>query len=225
MDRKSKIKKFSTSGLVFLLIFFSEMLNAQTFDLGVVTKVEGEVSFLEFSPPHRLSQTQKDSQLQSGGSYLAKDDSFMTVKIFDESFLRLNPKSKISLEYDPASKELKIFLFNGSLKAILGQSPKSRLEKMIIQSGGSQFESTAAKFTVSRNLIKDSSSVYVEKGIVIANVYHREQKKDSEIIYQNETTTISDNDLEISSAKTMKEKEIKFLHPSNYLPKKNKIMR
>jgi hypothetical protein len=93
---------------------------------------------------------------------------------------------------------------------------------MIIHAGGSQFESTAAKFTVSRNPIKDSSSVYVEKGVVIAHLFQRDQKKDSEIIYQNETTTVIDTDSEISESRNMKEKEIKFLHPSKYLPKKIK---
>ena len=222
MDRRSKQRKFLSSCLTLIILSFSTEALSQIFEVGVITQLEGEVSFLEFAPPHKINQNKVQDKLLTGGSYLAKDDSYITVKIFDESYLRLNPKSKISLEYSPDAKELKIFLFNGSLKAILGQSPKSRLEKMIIHAGGSQFESTAAKFTVSRNPIKDSSSVYVEKGVVIAHLFQRDQKKDSEIIYQNETTTVIDTDSEISESRNMKEKEIKFLHPSKYLPKKIK---
>ena len=222
MDRRSKPRSFFSSCLILFIIIISQESLAQIFELGSATQVEGEITFLEFSPPHRLSSVTKNQKLLTGGSYLAKDDSYMTVKIFDESYLRLNPKSKISLEYNPDLKEIKVFLFSGSLKAILGQSPKSRLEKMIIHSGSSQFESTAAKFTVSRNPIKDSSSVYVEKGAVMTNLFLRDQKKDTEIIYQNETTTVLDTDAEISESRSMKEKEIRFLHPSKYLPKKIK---
>lgn len=190
--------------------------------LGKITQAEGEITYLNFTPPHPITNVKVNQQLLTDGSYLTQDESFLTVLLFDGSWLRVSPKSKIAAEFDPNSKTLTIHLFTGSLKALINTNENGKkIEKLIVKSSGATFETVEAKFTVSRNTVSDLSSVYVEKGTVLSTQHLQNNKTDVELVHSRETTTINDLDSDIESPRKMTDKELKFLHPSFYL-KKNK---
>ena len=87
----------------------------------------------------------------------------------------------------------------------------------LLQSAGATFETVGAKFTVTRNLLTDQSSVYVEKGTVVATQYVQYQKQDMELVHAKEKTTINDREKDVESPRKMTDKEIHFLNPKNYL--------
>ncbi len=200
------------------MILWAPKLIAATHQLGVITHLEGEITYLDFIKEKTIINVKEKDQLQTDGSYLTHDDAYFNVHLFDGSWLRLNPKSKISLEFNPETKELTIFLLTGSMKVLLEQDRKEKLlEKVIVQSAGATFETVGSKFTVTRNLLTDQSSVYVEKGTVIATQYVQYQKKDMELVHAREKTTINDRENDVESPRKMSEKEIHFLNPKNYL--------
>jgi ferric-dicitrate binding protein FerR (iron transport regulator) len=110
-----------------------------------------------------------------------------------------------------------ILILTGSIKISIDPDRKDqKLAQIIVQSAGATFETVGAAFTVTRNLLTDQSSVYVEKGTVTATQYVQNQKKDRELVNANEKTTIYDRLNEVESPKEMSEKEIYFLNPKNY---------
>ena len=186
--------------------------------LGHISELDGEITYLDFLKIKTVTTVKEKDQLQTDGSYLTHDDAFFNVHLFDGSWLRLNPKSKISLEFNPEAKTLTIFLMTGSMKMLLDQDRKEKqLEKVIVHSAGATFETVGSKFTVTRNLLTDQSSVYVEKGTVIATQYVQHQKQDMELVHAREKTTINDRENDVESPRKMSEKEIHFLNPKNYL--------
>lgn len=222
MDRTKTLARATGRCLIALSFTLSLSLQAAGHKLGRITQIDGEVTYLNFMPPHALKQVKMKNHLLDDGSYLTQDNSFFTVKLFDGSWLRVSPKSKISAEFEPATKTLTIHLFTGSLKALFSSELNGKkLEKLIVKSASSTFETVDGKFTVSRNTVNDVSNVYVEKGTVIATQYVHNERKDSEIVHTRETTTISDRDLDVESPRSMTDKEIKYLHPSFYLKKEN----
>jgi hypothetical protein len=74
------------------------------------------------------------------------------------------------------------------------------------------------------NLLTDQSSVYVEKGMVIATQYLQYQKQDMELVHASEKTTINDRENDVESPRKMSEKEIHFLNPKNYHPETEKTL-
>ena len=220
MVRTKKYLRAAVCSLVILILLAPLKTEAVTHQLGLVTQAKGDITFFNFNLHNQVLQVKKQDLLFSDGSYLSQDNSFLVVKLFDGSYLRLNPKSKMALEYAPDLKILRIFLFTGSLKALITQTKKdNRLEKIIVQSGGALFEASESKFTVSRNMISDVSSVYVEKGAILASQTVLGEKKDMELVHQKETLSIWDKDLDIKSPRKMRDKEIQYLHPSRYLEK------
>jgi len=204
-----------------MLPLFSQ---AGTFNLGTITQAEGEITFLNFAPPHQVKQVKVQEILQTDGSYLTQDTSFMTVELFDGSWLRVSPKSKFTLEYLASSKTILVHLFSGSVKILFSTHlNKNEAQKIIVKSADTLFESVEGKFTISRNIVSDISNVYVEKGTVIATKYVHNERKDSEIIHARETASIKDIDTNIESPSRMTDKEIKFLHPSSYLNRSGKM--
>ncbi len=186
--------------------------------LGIIVQLEGEITYLDFLKTKTVTNVKEKDQLQTDGSYLTHENAFFNVHLFDGSWLRLNPKSKISLEFHPETKTLTVFLLTGSIKMLIDLDRKEKqLEKIIVQSAGATFETIGSKFTVTRNLLIDQSSVYVEKGTVIATQYEQYQKKDMELVHAREKTTINDRDNDVESPRKMSEKEIHFLNPKNYL--------
>ncbi len=222
MGRTTKEKKSGSRVkiccLILITCFTTFNVQANSHSVGQFTQVTGEVTFFNFTGLRRVSSVSETEKLVTGGSYLTQDDSFFTANLNNEGWLRVSPRSKIALEYDPNTKTLKISLFTGSLKALISSTDKMNfLDRVIIQSAGASFEAVDAKFTISRNNLEDTSSAYVEKGSVLAWQSIQHEKKDSEILHNNETTTISDRIQDISSPRKMTNKEIKFLHPSHYL--------
>jgi hypothetical protein len=221
MDRTKNLLRIAVCSLGFLAHLTSLTAQAVTHDLGLITQSEGEITFFNFNFHNEVAQIKKGDKLTTNGSYLTKENSFFVVKLFDGSYLRLNPRSKMALEYEPDFKTLRILLFTGSIKALITQTNKiNPMDKIIVQSAGASFEASESKFTVSRNIIDDISSVYVEKGAVVATQSILGEKKDMELVHQEETTSIRDKDLDVKSSRKMKDKEIKYLHPSRYLEKK-----
>ncbi len=219
-------KKSRNAGrsLVAALLLKPWLALAEPYKLGVVTQAQGEISFLNFTPPHRLLTTIRPKQtFLTDGSYLTQDDSFLTVRMFDDSsWLRLSPRSKFAPEFQPKSKTLIIHLFTGSVKILFSSTlSQNRIAKVVVKSADGSFECSEGKFTVVRNNITDTSSVYVEKGTVVSS-YNSEATQDLEIVHAQETTTITDRNSEVPSPRKMTEKEISFLHPSKYLKGKSK---
>ena len=218
MDRTKKITRNSICCLITTLILWAPKALSTNHQLGLVTQLEGEITFLDFVKIKTITNVKEKDHLHTDGSYLTHDDAFFNVQLFDGSWLRLNPKSKISLEFNPETKTLTIFLLTGSMKILYDQARKERkLEKIIVQSAGATFETVGAKFTVTRNLLTDQSSVYVEKGTVIATQYVQHQKQDMELVHAKEKTTINDRENDVESPRKMSDKEIHFLNPKNYL--------
>ena len=186
--------------------------------LGIISQIEGEITYLDYLKVKTVTNVKEKDQLQTDGSYLTHNNAYFNVHLFDGSWLRLNPKSKISLEFYPETKTLTIFLLTGSMKILLDIDRKEKqLDKVIVQSAGATFETVGAKFTVTRNLLTDQSSVYVEKGTVVATQYVQYQKQDMELVHAKEKTTINDREKDVESPQKMTDKEIHFLNPKNYL--------
>lgn len=194
------------------------MVLAGTFNLGQITQAEGEISFLNYAPPHSLVQVIQKQQLLTDGSYLTQEYSFMTANFFENSWLRISPKSKFSLEFQAHSKTILIHLYTGSIKVLFSTHlNNNKVHKLIVKSADTLFETVDAKFTVVRSPVLDTNSVYVEKGTVIATQYVQNQKKDMEIVHTREMVTVKDNENDIESPSEISKKQLKFLHPSQYL--------
>lgn len=200
------------------MILFSALATAQEFKIGQITQAEGESTFLHYTPPHELKQVKSNEPVLMGGSYLTQDTSFITIEFFDGSWLRINPKSKLSIEFLPHSKQILIHLFTGSIKTLFSSKLSSEgMEKIIVKSAGTLFETVGAKFSVVRNPLTSTNSVFVEKGSVVTIQHVANERKDMEIVHTNEMTSVRDNDQDIKSPRKMSEEEVKYLHPSKYL--------
>jgi hypothetical protein len=217
MDRTKTITRNAICCLVTTLVLFSPKVLSSSHKLGLINQIEGEITYLDFLKDKTVTNVKATDQLQTDGSYLTHDNAFFNVHLFDGSWLRLNQKSKISLQFNPGTKTLTIFLLTGSMKMMLDIDRKEKkLEKVIVQSAGATFETVGAKFTVTRNLLTDQSSVYVEKGTVIATQYVQYQKQDMELVHAKEKSTIHDRENDVESPRKMSDKEIHFLNPKNY---------
>ena len=204
--------------LILLIAQNSLLANAQDFKIGEITQAEGESTFLHYAPPHKLIQVEKNRPVLMEGSYLTQDSSFITIKFFDGSWLRVSPKSKLSIEFLPHSKQVIIHLFTGSVKTLFSSMLNNKgIQKIIVKSADTLFETVGAKFSVVRNPLTSTNSVFVEKGSVVTIQHVANEKKDMEIVHRNEMTSVKDNEHDIKSPRTMSEEEVKFLHPSKYL--------
>lgn len=218
MVRQKTYSRNAARGLISLLVMLPVFSFAGTFNLGKITQAEGEITFLNFAPPHKLLQIKKNERLLSDGSYLTQDTAFMTVQLFDGSWLRVSPKSKFTLEFQPASNAILVHLFSGSVKILFSSHLNNNIvQKIIVKSADTLFESVDAKFSVVRSPLTDTNSVFVEKGTVMAIQHVFNEKKDVELVHAKETASVKDNQMDIESPRQMSEKEIDFLHPSHYL--------
>jgi hypothetical protein len=217
MDRTKTNTRNVICCLIAVLILCAPKAMSAGHQLGLITQLDGKITYLNFFKIKTLTTVKEKDHLQTDGSYLTHDNAFFNVHLFDGSWLRLNPKSKISLEFDLETKTLTIFLLTGSINIFLDKDRKEKqLEKVIVRSAGATFETVGAKFTVTRNLLTDQSGVYVEKGTVIATQYLQYQKQDMELVHASEKTTIHDRGNNVESPRKMSDKEIHFLNPMNY---------
>ena len=217
MDRTKTNTRNVICCLIAVLILCAPKAMSAGHQLGLITQLDGKITYLNFFKIKTLTTVKEKDHLQTDGSYLTHDNAFFNVHLFDGSWLRLNPKSKISLEFDLETKTLTIFLLTGSINIFLDKDRKEKqLEKVIVRSAGATFETVDAKFAVTRNLLTDQSAVYVEKGTVIATQYLQYQKQDMELVHASEKTTIHDRGNNVESPRKMSDKEIQFLNPKNY---------
>ncbi len=219
MVRKKTYTRVAASCLIGGLLLFPLSGFTAPFNLGQVTQAEGDITFLDFAPPHhKISNVKESTKFITDGSYLTKDDSFLTVQLFDGSWLRLSPRSKVSAEFDPTGKVITLHLFTGSVKLLISSSQNGEaVQKLVVKSADALFEATEGKFSVVRNPITNVSSVYVEKGMVLAMQNGSSQNNEVKLVHREETTSLKDRDVDFESPRKMTEKEIKFLHPSSYL--------
>ena len=220
MARAKKDATITIRSLIFFLFLTPLCLKAETFNIGTITQSEGEITFLQFAPPHKLHQVQKDQQLQSDGSYLTQDSSYMTIKFFDGTWLRVSPKSKFTVEYQPQASIILVHLYTGSIKILFSTNlNKNKIQKIIVKSADTLFETVDAKFSVIRNPVLDINSVYVEKGTVLTTQHVLNQKKNMEIVHTGEMVSVKDNETDIEKPTKLSVKEMKFLHSAQYLKK------
>lgn len=213
MDRITK-KYFAACGLVLSLSVRAELPHAS---LGTVTQSHGTVTFLSYTPPNIVQNVKVKDDLFSEGSYLTRDDSFLTAKSIYGQWLRVSPKSKIYLSLDHENKSITLHLLSGSVKVLSSEKLNSQNPyKLIVKSGNTFFESTEGKFSIVRYLALNSVVAYVEKGVVTT---YREGQKDINLHYLHalETITIEDKISPISSPRKMTKKEIKFISKARYL--------
>ena len=217
MDRTKTNTRNVICCLIAVLILCAPKAMSAGHQLGLITQLDGKITYLNFFKIKTLTTVKEKDHLQTDGSYLTHDNAFFNVHLFDGSWLRLNPKSKISLEFDLETNTLTIFLLTGSINIFLDKDRKEKqLEKVIVRSAGATFETVDAKFAVTRNLLTDQSAVYVEKGTVIATQYLQYQKQDMELVHASEKITIHDRGNNVESPRKMSDKEIHFLNPKNY---------
>jgi ferric-dicitrate binding protein FerR (iron transport regulator) len=209
--------KFKSCSLI-LCLFFSSFSWASPFMMGKITQASGEIHFFKFASPYKTIPVQTNGKIETKGSYLTQDDSFFTVQLFDGSWIRISPKTKISIDFAPESKTATLHLFSGSVKVLFASSLNgNKIQKLVIKSADAVFETVEGKFSVVRNIINNTSKVLVEKGAVIASHEIIADKKDVILVHAGESTLIKDRDPNIPSPRKLSEKEMKFLQAKNYL--------
>jgi hypothetical protein len=215
MARQQKIS-FTIAGC---LIFGFNLARAQgDFQLGKITQSSGTVTFLEFTPPHKLSEITTDALLSGSGSYLTQETAYFTAKLFDGSWIRVSPKTKFALEFDPEKKNLTLNLFSGSVKVLFAHILNNKqVTTFTIRSADAVFETSEAKFTVVRNILTTESTLFVEKGVVTARLSELKEGKDSVIVHTREMTSLRDRTLDFHTPKQMGDREMKFLNSAFYL--------
>lgn len=213
MDRFTK-KLITACGLILTINIRAELPPAS---LGKVTQSHGAVTYLSYTPPNVVKAVKAKDDLFSEGSYLTKNDSFLTAKSIYGQWIRMSPKSKISLSLDHESKSVVLHLLSGSVKVLTSEKLKAgNPYKLIVRSGNTFFESSEGKFSIIRHLPLSSVNIYVEKGVVTT---YREGEKESRLhhLHALETMNIEDKSSEFSSPRKMTEKEIKFISEARYL--------
>lgn len=213
MDR-NPAKLLTTCGLI---ILFSNLHAAvPETSLGEVTQSIGTVTYLSFSSP-RVKEVNTKENLLSEGSYLTRDNSILTAKLLDGSWLRLSPRSKIALDIDNDKRSILIHLFTGSLKALVSKNLGHNLPyKLIIKSGDTYFESSEAKFSVVRHPFFNKVKTFVEKGVVTA---YRDDvgKNDFQHVHSGEALVIDEKSDDIPYPQKLSAKEARFLKKGKYL--------
>lgn len=223
MDRRKTYTCFKFSCLAFL--FTLNLWASETsFLLGKVTQAQGEITFLPYTPPYKVKAIGLHHRLLPEGSYLTQDNAFFTMQLFDGSWVRVSPNTKFAYEYDPQAKNLTMNLFTGSAKILFSTTRnKNKLQRFIVKSGDAVFETVEGKFSVVRNTLTNTSSIYVEKGTVTVTQGILPESK-MEIVHSKETTALKDRNLGIPTPRMMTEKELKYLHSARYLKlKKSQI--
>lgn len=205
--------------MILFLFLFASSLFAETLshhDLGVITQLKGVVTFFPYEGIREVTPMMNKSSLREGGSYLSHEKSYFTVKLFDGSYLKVSPNSKFSLELKPEEKEIHLSLFSGSVKVLFsGGTPNAKMQKFIITSGDGRYETSAAKFSVFRNILESTGYVYVEKGLV--RVARNQSDSGNELVHGQEMSSLKDRDSTIENPRKISENQMKFLNSAFYL--------
>lgn len=213
MDRRSS-KYFSTISC--LIVFYSQTTFGQEFNLAEISQLKGEVTSLEFAPPHTKKELSKNSIIKTESSILSHDESFYTAKLFDGSWIRVSPKTKLSFNFKPEEKIIQINLYAGSIKILFSTNLNNhKAEKIIVKAADLIIESVDGKFSVIRNNLINQSSVYVEKGLVMGSSELIPQKQT--LLHSREKLTIQDREKINPEVENITEKEMKYIHSKFYL--------
>lgn len=209
MDRIKKVFLFAACGLISLNTWAQDLPATEA---GDITQVYGKITYLPFRSGAAVKEVQAKEKFRSHGSYLVHDESFLTAKFFDGSFLRASPRSKLGVDIDLKNKTILVDLYSGSLKMLFSQNlNEGKLQKLIIRSHGHTIETSEGKFSVVRS-VNDQLNVYVEKGVVMAS----RPQGDFQYVHSNETVSLTDNG-PLNGPKQMNEKERRFMHGNVYL--------
>lgn len=201
-----------------LFLISSTISYAEEYNLGNVFQAKGEMSFLEFAAPNKLTMLKVSDKVRTGGSYLTRDYSNATFKLVGDTWLRASVRTKFYFEFEPNQKVLTINLQSGSVKVLFSSFlSKQQINKIIINSADAVFESVEGKFSVVRNNLTDESSVYVEKGMVNASLIERGGPRPAVPVHKHETTSIKDHDQFVASPSVMTNKELRFLKSAFYI--------
>jgi hypothetical protein len=213
MDRRASIWHSAASSLI---LIFSSYALGQEFNVGEITQLQGEITALEFVTPHRKLNLSKKSPLKEECSILSGEDSFYTAKLLDGSWIRVSPKTKLSFDYDPNEKTIKINLYLGSIKILFSTNLNQRkIEKIIVYTAGLKLESADGKFSIMRNILTNESSIFVEKGLVMASL---ENNLNQQIyLHAREKLIMPDRQKQLPEIETIKDKEMKAIHSKFYL--------
>jgi ferric-dicitrate binding protein FerR (iron transport regulator) len=203
--------------LFFIFALTPHPLKAQSFELGAITQTQGEATYFPFFPPFEVQTLKTQDKIKEKGSYLTQENAYFTMKLFDGSWVRISPKTKLTFEFDPTEKILVVHLYTGSLKILFStQLNQNKIHKLMVKSSGLSFESVDGKFSVVRNLLTDETSVYVEKGAVVATRGNEDQKG-MQPVHGQESLTLKDREQGLGTPLKLSEKEIKFLNSKFYL--------
>lgn len=213
MDRRASIFRTAISCLI---ISGAQSIFAQAFNLAEISQIKGEVTSLEFSAPHTKIELSKNSVIKTESSILSHDNSFYTAKLFDGSWVRVSPKTKLSFNFYPQEKVIEINLYSGSVKILFSTNLNNhKVEKIIINSADLKIESVDGKFSIIRNNLINESSVYVEKGLVIGSSVQTPNKQ--AILHAREKLVIQDREKRLPETERITEKEMKYIHSRFYL--------
>ncbi len=217
MDLKSKIIRTTCSlGLFFSVSSYSSPVSYQ--NVGQITQLYGTVTFLDYRSGQKVETVTNAHKIRTEGSYLIHEESFLTVKIIGGNWLRMSPKSKFALEYDPKNKTLSVFLFSGSIKALISNELNGNsLERLIIKGGNLEATAYEAKFTISRTPFMDIMSVTVEKGMVTVI-----KGDEVEYLHSNERITLNEKSIKMEKVEKISPQNIKQAKGKFYLKNINK---
>lgn len=213
MDRRASIFRTAISCLI---IFWTSSTSAESFNLAEISQIKGEVTSLQFSAPHTKTELSKNSVIRTETSILSHENSFYTAKLFDGSWVRVSPRTKLSFNFYPQEKIIEINLYSGSIKILFSTHLNDhKVEKIIINSADLKIESVDGKFSIIRNNLINESSVYVEKGLVIGSSTQIPHKQ--AILHAREKLVIQDRLKTLPETDEITEKEMKYIHSRFYL--------
>ncbi len=195
---------------------------ANDFRLGELTQSKGEISYLGFASPHTVLEVKKGDVLKTEGSYFTKEQGHFTAKLFDGSWLRVSPRTKISLGFNAQERILELTVFVGSVKVLFSSATnQNKVAKIIVRHADTFFESTEGKFSVVRNPLTSETSVFVEKGLVTGYFDFPGENKDKVVVHTKEMSSVKDRTWDFDEPKSISENQLKFLNSTFYLGGKN----
>ena len=213
MDRRASIWYSTASCLILIL---SSYALGQEFNVGEITQLQGEITALEFAAPYRKVSLSKKSALKEENSILSGEDSFYNAKLLDGSWIRVSPRTKLSFDYDPIQKTILINLYSGSIKILFSTNLNQRkIEKIIVHTADLKIESADGKFSLMRNILTNESSVFVEKGLVMASLQNNLNQQI--YLHGREKLILPDRQKVLPGTEVIKDKEMKTIHSKFYL--------
>lgn len=203
-----------------LALLFCHSLLAQDFYIGRISQIKKSVTSSTLKAKNTdSSQVMAKDKVKTGHVYRTQADGHFSIQLFDGGWVRLNPNTEVSFQFDAEDKTLTIKLYKGSLKAVVTKNiGKKQVEKVKIESDFMLFETSESKFSIASNELTEVISAFVEKGVLIASKQISPEK--TLMIHRDETISLNKDDRLPSRASKMTEYEIKFVKENEYLKEK-----